>query len=79
MSKQIRRWLSAIAIAKVLFEEEGYHCLYLEEIEEFIKEAKIVQSKHLKTLSHTFNGGGEFEPKKTTSSGQKLDLSKEDV
>lgn len=69
MSKEIRRWLSAIAIAKVLFEEEGYHCLYLEEIEEFIKEVKIVQSKHLKTLSHNLNGGGEFEPKKTVSSG----------
>lgn len=33
-----RRWLKAIEIAKILFEEEGYHILYLLEIEELIKE-----------------------------------------
>jgi len=35
VSKQIKRWFRAIAIAKILFEEEGYHCTYLKEIEEF--------------------------------------------
>ena len=32
-----KRWLRALEIAKCLFEDEGYHTLYLEEIEEFIK------------------------------------------
>jgi len=32
-----KRWLRALAIAKCLFEDEGYHTVYLEEIEEFIK------------------------------------------
>lgn len=32
-----RRWLRALAIAKLLFEQEGYHTHYLEEIEELIR------------------------------------------
>ena len=52
MSKQIRRWLSAIGIAKVLFEVEGYHCIYLEEIEKFIKEVKGVQSKNKRRVNY---------------------------
>ena len=51
MSKEIRRWFRAIAIAKVLFEVEGYHCLYLEEIEEFIKEVKGVQPKNKRRVN----------------------------
>ena len=35
--KQVKRWLRAIEIAKCLFEEEGYHISYLEEIENLIK------------------------------------------
>lgn len=39
MTKKIlNRWLKAIEIAKILFEEEGYHILYLEEIEKLIEE-----------------------------------------
>jgi len=36
-SKRMKNWLRALEIAKILFEDEGYHTLYLEEIEEFIK------------------------------------------
>jgi hypothetical protein len=32
-----RRWLRALAIAKILFAQEGYHTRYLEEIEEVIR------------------------------------------
>ena len=32
-----RRWLKALEIAKVLFEDEGYHTEYLEEIESHIR------------------------------------------
>ncbi len=32
-----KRWLRALAIAKILFEDQGYHVLYPDEIEEFIK------------------------------------------
>ena len=35
-----KRWLRALAIAKILFEDEGYHTVYLEEIETFIKTQK---------------------------------------
>jgi hypothetical protein len=35
--RQVKRWLRAIDIAKCLFEEEGYHIRYLEEIENLIK------------------------------------------
>jgi len=38
--KQLRRWLKALEIAKILFEEEWYHTRYLEEIEKFIKERR---------------------------------------
>ena len=35
--KKIRRRLRALAIAKVLFEDEGYHTRFLEEIEAFLQ------------------------------------------
>jgi hypothetical protein len=34
--KEINSWLRALEIAKALFEEEGYHSLYLTQIQEFI-------------------------------------------
>lgn len=49
-SKQTKRWLRAIGIAKVLFEEEGYHCIYLKEIEEFIKEVVSLNQRRLYQL-----------------------------
>lgn len=36
VSKETKRWLRALEIAKILFEEQGYHSLYLEGIENFI-------------------------------------------
>ena len=38
--KQLKRWLKALEIAKILFEEEWYHTRYLEEIEQFIKKRR---------------------------------------
>jgi len=35
--KEITRWFKALEIASVLFEEEGYHVQYLNQIEEFIR------------------------------------------
>ena len=36
VSKEIKRWLRALEIAKILFEDQGYHSMYLEGIENFI-------------------------------------------
>ncbi len=36
--KEVRRYLKAIEIAKILFWEEGYHTRYLESIERFLKD-----------------------------------------
>ena len=36
VSKETKRWLRALEIAKILFEDQGYHSLYLEGIENFI-------------------------------------------
>jgi len=36
VTKETRRWLRALEIAKILFEDQGYHSLYLESIENFI-------------------------------------------
>jgi len=40
LSKETKRWLRALGIAKILFEDQGYHTAYLEEIENFIKKEK---------------------------------------
>jgi hypothetical protein len=47
---QKRRWFKALEIAKVLFEDEGYHTQYLEEIESHIKkeEEKTTSKKEVK-------------------------------
>lgn len=37
---QKKRWLSALNIAKILFDDEGYFDDYLQEIEQFIREKK---------------------------------------
>jgi len=36
-SKEINRWLRALGIAKILFEDQGYHCLYLDGIEKLVR------------------------------------------
>lgn len=37
---QIKRWLHALDIAKILFEDQGYHSQYLNEIQEFIRQGR---------------------------------------
>ena len=34
---QLNRWVRALGIAKILFEEQGYHTEYLEQIERYLK------------------------------------------
>ncbi len=36
LPKETRVWLRTLGIAKILFEYEGYHCLYREAVENFI-------------------------------------------
>jgi len=36
--KRRKRWLDALRIAKILFEDEGYHIRYLKDLERFIIE-----------------------------------------
>lgn len=36
-NKETKRWLRALEIAKILFEDQGYHIRYLEEIEHFLR------------------------------------------
>jgi len=35
--KEVKRWLKALKIAKIIFEDEGYHTRYLEATERFIR------------------------------------------
>jgi len=41
--RQRARWIRALAIAKILFEEEGYHTRYLEEIKQRIVHAEALE------------------------------------
>ncbi len=43
--KQVQRWLRAIEIATILFEEEGYHSTYLEDLSEFIRRETVYSPK----------------------------------
>ena len=43
--KEVKRWLKALRIAKIIFEDQGYHTLYLEEIERFIKRKLMYNPK----------------------------------
>ena len=40
--KETNRWLRAIELAGILFEDQGYHRDYLNEIDEFIRREKIM-------------------------------------
>ncbi|MEM2951179.1 MAG: hypothetical protein QXV52_08830 [Nitrososphaeria archaeon] len=55
-SKETKRWLRALEIAKVLFEDQGYHSVFLEEIENFIERETNYSQKAL-------NGGAKIESK----------------
>ena len=53
--------IKALSIAKILFEEEGYHIRYLEQIETIIKEAVMKKigslwKKHSKKAGDYFTG-----------------------
>ncbi len=49
-----KRALRAIEIAKILFEDEGYHTRYLEAVEKFLKDLlKNATSKYRRGLSNT--------------------------
>jgi len=43
--KETKRWLRALGIAKILFEDQGYHTLYLEEIKDFIRREAMYSPK----------------------------------
>ena len=43
--KNVRRWLKALEIARILFEDEGYHTRYLEQIEDHIREQANTEQK----------------------------------
>lgn len=45
--KEVKRWLKALRIAKIIFEDQGYHTLYLDEVERFIKR-KLMYSPKVK-------------------------------
>ena len=45
--KEAKRWLKALEIAKIIFEDQGYHTFYLEELENFIRK-KIMYSPKIK-------------------------------
>jgi len=44
-SKETKRWLRALGIAKILFEDQGYHTRYLEEIENVIRRKDMYSPK----------------------------------
>ena len=43
--KETKRWLRALEIAKILFEDQGYHTRYLEEIENVIRREDMYSPK----------------------------------
>ena len=44
-SKEVKRWLKALEIAEILFEDEGYHGIYLNQIREFIRRRTMYSPK----------------------------------
>ena len=45
--KEVKRWLKALRIAKIIFEDQGYQTLYLDEVERFLKR-KLMYSPKVK-------------------------------
>jgi hypothetical protein len=43
--KEVTRWFKALEIAKVLFEDEGYHRVYLNQIDQFIRRKTMYSPK----------------------------------
>ena len=46
--KRKKRWFRALEIAECLFEDEGYHIEYLEDLKDFLKGEGNVQSKNIR-------------------------------
>jgi predicted nucleic acid-binding protein len=44
-SLQIKRWFRALEIAQILFEDQGYHGKFLNQIEEFIRRKTMYSPK----------------------------------
>jgi hypothetical protein len=44
-SKEMKRWLRALEIAKILFADQGYHTIYLEGIQNFIRREAMYSPK----------------------------------
>ena len=47
LKKEAKRWLKALEIAKIIFEDQGYHTAYLEAMEKFIRR-RIMYSPKIK-------------------------------
>ena len=47
IKKEAKRWINALKIARIIFEDQGYHTLYLDEVERFIKR-KIIYSPRIR-------------------------------
>jgi len=43
--KRRKRWFRALEIAECLFEEEGYHTRYLEDLKDFLREREMYSPK----------------------------------
>lgn len=64
-SKETKRWLRALEIAKILFEDQVNHSVFLEEIENFIK-------REIKYSQKALNKSGEIESKETLLKDKEL-------
>jgi len=43
--KEVKRWMRALNLAKILFQDQGYHWLYLNQIEIFIERKTMYSPK----------------------------------
>jgi hypothetical protein len=43
--KEVKAWMRALELAKILFEDQGYHWLYLNQIEIFIERKTMYSPK----------------------------------
>jgi hypothetical protein len=48
--KEVTRWFRALELAKILFEDQGYHWVYLKQIENFIERKTMYSPKIDETL-----------------------------
>ena len=44
---EARRWLKALKIAKIIFQDQGFHTLHLERMEKFIRR-KVLYSQNIR-------------------------------